>query len=121
MRLSRRQWTFVALFISLGLAWYVGHSLGLEERAVWLASQPGVATAFQHPESGRTDALTTLIAFTVLTPIAAFVVVLVLILLAKLSEPAFESVHLPTWLSKPVVGMVSFAALYTTSESWLPP
>jgi len=48
------------------------------------------------------------------------VVLVALLLLAKLSEPIMESVHLPTWLSTPAVGVVSILTIYATSQSWLP-
>ena len=120
MRAGRLRWACVALLVGVALAWYVGHSAGLQEQLSWLAGQPSVTTAFQNPETSRADALTTLIAFTVLTPIAAFVVVVALILLTKLSEPVLDVVHLPTWLSAPVVGMLSISTMYATSGSWLP-
>jgi len=78
----------------------------------------GVSESGKQPV--RSDALTTLIAFAVLAPIVAFVVLVALLLLAKLSEPIMESVHLPTWLSTPAVGVVSILTIYATSQSWLP-
>jgi IPT/TIG domain-containing protein len=120
MRGGRWWWAFAVLLIAVTLTWYVGHSSALEERLGWLASQPSVTTAFQNPESSRSDALTMLIAFAVLTPIVAFVVQMALLLLAKLSEPVLESVHIPTWLSTPAVGVVSILTIYATSQSWLP-
>jgi hypothetical protein len=120
MRVSRWWWAFAGLLIGVAVVWYVGQSPALEERLGWLASQPSVTTAFQNSESSRSDALTTLIAFTVLTPIGAFIVLIALLILAKLSEPVLESVHIPTWLSTPTIGMVSIVTAYATSEAWLP-
>ena len=95
-------------------------SFGMEARITSLASQSRVATALQHPESGRSDALTTLIAGSVLTPIAVVFIIVAAILLVKAFETLLVSVHLPGWLSAPVVTIITMTAMYETSESWLP-
>ena len=117
---SRWRWVVVGVIGLVALAEYAGLSSVVGARITSLASQPDVATAFQHPESGRTDALTALIAFAVLGPIAAFLAVLALVLLAKAFEALVVSVRLPGWLSTPVVGAATVAAMYATSQSWVP-
>ena len=120
MRITKSRLLFVILLPGLLLAWYVGDILGLEGWIAWLANQPGVTTAFQHPESGKSDALTTLISFSLLTPIALCVLLLLLVLLVKALEAVFVSVRLPMWLSTPVVAAAVIFGMYTTSPSWLP-
>jgi hypothetical protein len=101
-------------------AYFSASSFGLRERIASLANQPNVAGAFQHPETARSDALTTLIAGSVLTPIAAFFAVVVAVLLVKAFETVLVSVHLPGWLSAPVVTLITMTAMYETSEAWVP-
>jgi hypothetical protein len=99
---------------------YAARSLGLEARIISLANQPAVRTAFEDPESGRSDALTALIAVFIVTPIAAFVVAMLAVLSVKMFEAVLVSIHLPAWLSLPVVSMSALAAVYATSASWIP-
>jgi hypothetical protein len=117
---NRWKWVLVAL-IALGVvAQLLGVGTALGARITSLASQPAVSTAFQDPETGRTDALTALIAFSLLTPIAAGAAVLALVLLAKAFESLVVSVRLPGWLSAPVVGAATIVAMYVTSPTWIP-
>ena len=103
MRMTRSRLLFVILVPGLLLSWYVGDILGLEGWIAWLANQPGVKTAFQNPETGRSDALTTLISFSLLTPIALCFLLVILVLLVKALETVFVPLRLPMWLSTPVV------------------
>lgn len=118
----RNPWVWILLaLVALGaLAQYLGVSAALSAKITVLASQPSVSTSFQDPESGRTDALTTLIAFAILTPIAAAALLLGLVLLAKALEAVVVSCHLPGWLSTPAVGLGTIAAVYATTEMWMP-
>jgi hypothetical protein len=109
----------IVVVVGIGLR-YLSQSIGLEDRLVSLASQPGVRTAFQHPESARSDALTALIAVSLVTPIAAFVVTMLAVLVVKMFEALLVSIHLPAWLSLPVISMSALAAIYATSPSWVP-
>jgi hypothetical protein len=116
------QWRWVVLgVIALGvLAQYLGVGAALGAKATVLANQPGVATVFQDPETGRTDALTALIAFAILTPLAAGAALLALLLVTKAFETLVVSIRLPGWLSAPVVGAGTIVAMYVTSTTWLP-
>jgi hypothetical protein len=118
---NRWVWAFVGVVMLVFLAQYFGLSAMISARVTSLASQPGVSTAFQHPDTGRTDALTALIAFAVLTPIALFFALLALVLVAKAFETLVVSVHLPGWLSAPVVGIAAVVTMYVTSQTWVPP
>ena len=120
MRMTRSRLLFVILVLGLLLAWYVGDIVGLEGWISWLANQPGVTTAFQHPESGRSDALTALISFSLLTPIALCLLLVVLVLVVKALEAVFVPLRIPMWLSTPVVAAAVIFGMYTTSPAWLP-
>jgi len=120
MRISRSRLLFLIVVPGLVLAWYVSALLGVEGRIAWLANQPGVTTAFQHPESGKSDALIALISFSLLTPIALGVLVIALVLLVNALAALLVSLRLPAWLSAPVVAVTSIYAMYATSPSWLP-
>jgi hypothetical protein len=117
---NRLLWVMLATVAVVLVAQYSGVSERVGARLTSLANQPGVATAFQDPESGRTDALTALIAFSVLTPIAAGVALMALVLVAKGLEAVVVSVRLPGWLSTPVVGVAAVVTMYVTSQAWLP-
>jgi hypothetical protein len=120
MRISRSRLLFLIVVPGLVLAWYVSDLFGVEGRIAWLANQPGVTTAFQHPESGKSDALIALISFSLLTPIALGLLVIALVLLVNALEALLVSLRLPSWLSAPVVAATSIYAMYATSPSWLP-
>lgn len=115
---ASRLWFLVAL-VGAALIWYLSGSLGLEQRMMSLADHPDVRTAFQDRESGRSDALITLISFAILTPIAAGLVGIVVVLLIKGFETLLVSMRLPGWLSAPVVVLVLVFGVYTMSESWV--
>jgi len=121
MQVNRRWVWFGALVVAVAIAVGVVPSLRLEERVMWLASQPGDTTAFQHPESGRSDALIALISAAVFTPIALFVLVLGFLLLVRMCQSLLVLIRLPEWLSAPTVGMVSIATMYATTPLWVPP
>jgi hypothetical protein len=117
---SRWVWVLVGVVALGALAEYLGLGSYIGTRITSLASQPSVSRAFQDPESGPTDALTTLIGVAVLTPIALGLVVIALVLVSKAFEAVVVSCRLPGWLSAPVVGMVTVVAVYITTQSWLP-
>jgi hypothetical protein len=117
---NRWRWLLIGVLVLGVLAEYLGLSAKLGARIVSLASQPSVSTTFQDPESGRTDALTTLIAFAILAPMAAGVAVVGLILVSKAFEAVVVSCRLPGWVSAPVVGTVTIVAIYVTTHSWMP-
>ena len=112
---------FVVVLIATASAIVVLSSGRLDERITWLANQPSGTSAFQHPESGRSDALIALISTAVLTPIAIFIVMVAFMFLVGMFEGVLVLVHLPDWLSAPVVGLVSVVAIYLTTSSWGPP
>ena len=117
---NRWVWIFLVILVSGVLAEYSGLSSRVGARITSLASQPSVSTAFQDPESGPTDALTTLIAFAILTPMGAGVLLVALVLLAKAIEAVVVSWRLPGWLSAPTVGMGAVVTIYVTSQIWVP-
>ena len=121
MQVNRRWVWFGAVLVAAVISVAVIPSLRLEERVTWLASQPGDTTAFQHPESGRSDALIALISAAVLTPIALFVLVLAFLILVRMFQSLLVLIRLPEWLSAPTVGMVSIATMYATTSLWMPP
>ena len=108
------------LLVGVGLS-YAAQAIGLEERITALADQPDVRTAFQHRESGRSDALTTLIAAAIVTPMVLGVALMLGVLVVKMLEAVLASVHMPSWLSLPLVGASALVAIYLTSASWMPP
>ena len=117
---NKWRWLVLGIIVLLAIAEYGGLSTALGTRLTSLANQPDVSTAFDDPESGRTDALTALIAFAVLAPIGALAGILALVLVTKLFESIIVSVHLPAWLSTPAVGIGTIAAIYATSQAWIP-
>jgi hypothetical protein len=117
---NRWLWVVLATVAVVLVAQYSGVSERAGAQITALARQPDVASAFQHPETGRTDALTALIAFSVLTPIAVGAVLMALVLVAKGFEAVVVSVRLPGWLSTPVVGVATVVTMYVTSQVWIP-
>src|SRR5207244_13067360 len=107
MQVNRRWVWLGALVVAVAIAVGVVPSLRVEERVMWLASQPGDTTAFQHPESGRSDALIALISAPFLSPIALFGLVLVFLLLVRMFQSILATIRLTEWLSSPSVGVVS--------------
>jgi len=54
---NRWRWLLLGVIVLLAIAEYGGLSSAIGARMTSLANQPEVSAAFQHPESGRTDAL----------------------------------------------------------------
>ena len=121
MRGHRLRVLFLVVLVATAIAIFLLSSGRLEERITWLANQPSGTSAFQHPESGRSDALIALISTAVLTPIAILIVMIAFMFLVGMFEGVLVLVHLPDWLSAPVVGLVSVVAMYLTASSWVPP
>ena len=121
MRGHRLRVLFVVGLVATAIAIFILSSARLQERITWLANQPSGTSAFQHPESARSDALVALISTAVLTPIAIFFVMIAFMFLVGMFEGVLVLVHLPDWLSAPVVGLVSVVAMYLTASSWGPP
>jgi len=114
------RWWLPAVILGSVLATYLSLGARMGERIDWLASQPDVATIFQNPVTARSDALTTLIAFAVLTPIALFVAIVVVLMVVAGISTLLVSIHLPAWLSAPLVAVIAIVTLYRASEAWLP-
>jgi hypothetical protein len=114
------RWWLPAIILVSAVATYVGLGSRMQERIAWLAGQPEVATAFQNPITARSDALTALIAFTVLTPIALFVAIVVFLIVVAGVTTLLVSLHLPGWLSAPLVAVIAIVTLYRASEVWMP-
>ena len=110
---------FLIILLIFALGWFLSGPFGLEQRLVSLADQPGVRTAFLDRESGRSDAMVTLVSFGVLSPIAAAFVWITVVLLVKGVETLLVSVRLPAWFSTPLTGIALTVGIYMTSESWL--
>ena len=121
MRSHRLRVLLLVVLITTAITIFLLSSGRLEERITWLANQPSGTSAFQHPESGRSDALIALISTAVLTPIAILIVMIAFMFLVGMFEGVLVLVHLPDWLSAPVVGLVSVVAMYLTASSWVPP
>ena len=121
MRRHRLRVLFVFVLIATAIAIVVLSSARLDERIMWLANQPSGTSAFQHPESGRSDALIALISTAVVTPIAIFIVMVAFMFVVGMFQGVLVLLHLPDWLSAPVVGLVSVVAMYLTASSWVPP
>jgi len=121
MRGHRLRVLLLVVLITTAITIFLLSSGRLEERITWLANQPSGTSAFQHPESGRSDALIALISTAVLTPIAILIVMIAFMFLVGMFEGVLVLVHLPDWLSAPVVGLVSVVAMYLTASSWVPP
>jgi len=121
MRSHRLRVLLLVVLIATAITIFLLSSGRLEERITWLANQPSGTSAFQHPESGRSDALIALISTAVLTPIAILIVMIAFMFLVGMFEGVLVLVHLPDWLSAPVVGLVSVVAMYLTASSWVPP
>jgi hypothetical protein len=120
MRILRLWPLYAVLVLGGATTAYVWTSLDADDRIARLASQPEVATVFQQPETARSDALTTLVAAFVLTPIVLFVIGLLFAFASKLFESVLQSLQLPGALSLPVVVAVAVSAMYVTSAFWLP-
>ena len=101
------RWWLPAVILGSVLATYLSLGARMGERIDWLASQPDVATIFQNPVTARSDALTTLIAFAVLTPIALFVAIVVVLMVVAGISTLLVSIHLPAWLSAPLVAVIA--------------
>src|SRR5882724_10580341 len=110
MRRHRLRVLFAVVLIATAIMIYVLPSLRLEERITWLANQPSATGAFQHPDSGRSDALVALISMAVLMPIAIFIAVIAFMFLAGMLEGVLVLLHLPDWLSAPAIGLGSVVA-----------
>jgi hypothetical protein len=119
MRIRGYKLWFLIILVGAALTWFVSGMLGVEQRLISLADQPGVRTAFLDRDSARSDAMVTLVSFGVLGPIAAAFLWIIVVLLAKGVETLLVSVRLPAWLSTPLTGIGLIIGCYVTSESWL--
>lgn len=119
MRIRRSRLLFLVVLLGWLLSWYLSGA-ELELRLASLANQPQVNSAYQDPISGKSDALVTLICFSLLTPMAAFVAVIILIFLVRGLEAVLITLHGPAWCSAPLVGMTLLVGLYASSQLWLP-
>jgi hypothetical protein len=118
--MHRSRAIFLTVLLAAAAVWYLGTSSMIEGRLVQAATDQSVVTVFQDHESGRTDALIALIAFTLLTPMAAAAVAVAFILLVKMFEAFLGSVRVPASFSAPMVGMAAISMLYVTSHTWIP-
>jgi hypothetical protein len=111
---------FLAVLVGSAAFWYFGGVASLEVKLTALANQPHVNTAFQDPNTGQSDALLTLISFGLLAPMAAFAAFIVVLCLVRGVEAVVVSLRGPRWFSLPLVGTSLVAALYMSTQLWLP-
>ena len=119
MQIRRSRLLFLIVLVGSVLSWYLGGA-DLERQLASLANQPHVNSAFQDPITGKSDALMVLICFSLLTPMAAFVAVIILIFLVRGLEAVLITLRGPAWFSAPLVGMTLLVTLYASSQVWLP-
>lgn len=119
MQIRWKRWLMAIVVLSLLAGWYVGTSAVARSYINWLAGQPSVQTAFDE-EGGSTDALIVLITFMFLTPVAASIILMLVVFIVKVFELVLFRLHLPEWTSTPVVLLVLGFASYTVREAWLP-
>jgi len=109
---------FLIVMLGSGLAWYLGGSFGLEARLISFANHPEARASFQDPVSGQSDALVMLISFAILTPLAAGVVLMAVVMLIKMFETLLVSLRLPGWLSAPIVVAAVVYGVCATTQLW---
>lgn len=119
MRGSWKRLLLMILVVAVALSWYVHSSVAIRPQIRWLATQPGVATAFDAGDGG-TDPLLVLLAFELGAPIAAFGLVLLLGVLVRTWRRAFDQLRLPEWMSGPLAAMALAFGTYATRGFWLP-
>ena len=120
MQIRKSRLLFLAVLLGLAACWYFDGFGALEVRLKVLASQPHVNTAFMDPNTGQSDALLTLICFAILAPIAAFAVVIIVLCLVRAVEAVVVSLRGPGWFSLPLVATSLVAALYMSTQVWMP-
>jgi hypothetical protein len=120
MQIRRSRLLFLAVLLGSAAFWYFGGAANLEVKLAALANQPHVNTAFQDPNTGQSDALLTLISFALLVPMAGFAAFIVVLCLVRGIEAVVISLRGPGWFSLPLVGSSLVAALYASSQLWLP-
>ena len=104
----------------LGVLWLGGVPAALR----WLETKSGAGGTFQQPGAVRGEGFFVLLAFMLLTPLAAAVALLlvlfVLMVLAGTVAPIGRLLHLPNWvLMTLVVGGLGGLA-YAEREMWIP-
>lgn len=113
------RWIVALAVVTVVLAWYVTSSAAVRTKIAWLASQPGVRTAFQA-EGGSSDALIVLITFAVGTPMLAGVALVLVSFASHLTAAALYQVRLPERLAVPVVLAGLGMLAYATRDAWWP-
>jgi len=111
---------FLAVLLGSAAFWYFGGVAELEVKLTGLATQPHVNTAFQDPITGQSDALMTLICFALLAPMAVLAAFIIVLCMVRGVEAVVVSLRGPGWFSLPLVGTSLVAALYASSQLWLP-
>ena len=120
MQIRKSRLLFLALIVAWAASWYFGWLAALEVKLKVLANQPHVNTAFMDPNTGQSDALLTLISFGLLAPMAAFAAFIVVLCLVRGVEAVVVSLRGPRWFSLPLVGTSLVAALYMSTQVWMP-
>jgi hypothetical protein len=120
MQIRKSRLLFLAVLLASAASWYFGGFAALEVKMAALANQPHVNTAFQDPNTGQSDALLTLICFGLVAPMAAFAAFIIVLCLVRGVEAVVVSLRGPGWFSLPLVGTSLVAALYMSSQLWVP-
>jgi hypothetical protein len=120
MQIRKSRLLFLALILASAASWYFGGFAALEVKLKVLANQPHVNTAFMDPNTGQSDALLTLICFAILAPIAVFAAFIIVLCVVRAVEAVVVSLRGPGWFSVPLVGTSLVAALYMSTQLWMP-
>ncbi len=119
MRRRGKFWLLVVLALVGGIGWWAHSSQTVRDQIWWLASQPRVETAFDD-EGGGAEALIVLLAFVIVSPVAATILAILLTFAVKVVGAFLYRLRLPEFISVPVVMLALVVSTYTVREAWLP-
>ena len=125
---SLPSWRLPHWLILIGAALYASVYVGLipppQTLLSWLASRPGVATAFQDPNFGRADALILMFGTLFFAPFALVIALVFLIfalaILGGLVLPVVRWFGLPDWLATAMALLTVVVVAYTERGAWVP-
>jgi hypothetical protein len=119
MQIRWKRWLLVIVVVAAALVWWASSSAAVRAHVGWLASQPDVRTAFAS-QGGSTDALLVLVTFALLAPMAACLLLMLIVFVVKMFELVLFKLHLPEWPSMPLVLTAAAYGTYVVREAWLP-
>lgn len=119
MRKRGKLWLLLALALVAVVGWWAHSSPAVRDQIWWLASQPGVHTAFDD-EGGGAEALIVLLSFVIVAPVAVSVLALLLTFAVKVVGGFLYQLRLPEFISLPVVMVGLVVSTYAVREAWLP-